>query len=153
MSAAIDMDIFAETVRAVAEEVFTAMVDGEPGILMPVFDPPSGLVDPIHAWVDMRGPQPGRVVINTEHQTAMMLTRALLQMSDDEPVADADFVDAVGEIANVLGGNVKALVPEPGDLTMPEVAQEPPEDGATMLYDAHFLWRGLPLGISLWSLV
>jgi chemotaxis protein CheX len=152
MSAAIDMDIFAETIRAVAEEVFAAMVDGEPGMLVAGFDAPSELETPTHAWVDMGGSHPGRVIITTEHGTAMMLTRALLGMGEDEAVADADFVDAVGEIANVVGGNVKALVPDPGPLSMPEVAPQRPEDGAMLLYDATFLWRGLPLGISLWSL-
>ena len=82
----------------------------------------------------------------------MLLTRALLAVPDDEAVSEADFVDAVGEIANVVGGNVKALVPDPGPLTLPQVAPAPPGDGATLLHRAQLVWRGHPLAISLWSL-
>jgi len=152
MSAGIDMGVFSETVFAIAEEVFTAMIDGEPGMLQPWFDdlPP---FDPgTYAWVDVHGHQPGRVLVGTGTETATALTRALLAMDEDDPVSDADFVDAFGEIANVVGGNVKALVPDPGPLTLPIVASSAPDDGAMLLHEARFAWRGRPLAISLWGL-
>ncbi len=152
MSAAIDMGVFGETVLAIADEVFTAMIDGEPGLLVPSFEPAEPPADATYAWVDVHGEHPGRVLLATEHDTAMLLTRALLMMGPDEPVSDADFVDAVGEIANVVGGNVKALVPDPGPLTLPQVSPLPPADEALVLHEASFLWRGLPLTISLLSL-
>ncbi|MDO8106094.1 chemotaxis protein CheX [Isoptericola sp. b441] len=152
MSAAIDMSVFSETVFAIAEEVFSAMIDPEPGALQPSVEDVEAPADATYAWVDVHGEHPGRVMLGTEHETAMLLTRALLMMAQDEEVSDADFVDAVGEIANVVGGNVKALVPDPGPLTLPQVAAEPPADGAVLLHDAQFAWRGRPLGISLWSL-
>lgn len=152
MSAAIDMGVFGETVLAIAEEVFTAMVDGEPGLLLPGFESVEMAADATYAWVDVHGEHPGRVMVATEHETAMMLTRALLGMGEGEEVSDADFVDAVGEIANVVGGNVKALVPDPGPLTLPEVSPLAPVDGAFLLHDTQLLWKGRPLVISLWSL-
>jgi chemotaxis protein CheX len=152
MSAAIDMGIFAETVFAIAEEVFTAMIDPEPGALQQAFEPAEPPEDATWAWVDVHGEHPGRVMLGTDHDTAMMLTRALLAVPDDEAVSEADFVDAVGEIANVVGGNVKALVPDPGPLTLPQVAAAPPADGATLLHDAQLVWRGRALAITLWSL-
>jgi hypothetical protein len=152
MSAAIDLGVFAETVMAIAEEVFTAMVDGEPGVLQQAFEPVTLPADATFAWVDVHGDQPGRVLLATEHETAMQLTRALLGMTDHEEVSDADYVDAVGEIANVVGGNVKALVPDPGPLTLPQVATTQPTDDATLLFDAPFTWRGRPLVISVWTL-
>ena len=39
-------------------------------------------------------------------------------MDESESVSDADFADAVGEIANVVGGNIKSLVTNPGALTL-----------------------------------
>lgn len=152
MSAAIDMGVFAETVFAIAEEVFTAMIDGEPGLLAPWYDEMPVLADATYAWVDVHGVHPGRVLVATEHETAELLTRALLGMGSDEPVADADFVDAFGEIANVVGGNVKALVPDPGPLTLPQVSPLAPAGQAVLLHEARFAWRGRPLAISLWSL-
>ncbi len=152
MSAAIDMGVFAETVFAIAEEVFSAMIDPEPGALQPALTPAEPAGDPTWAWVDVHGEHPGRVMLGTDHETAEMLTRALLEVPDDEAVSEADFVDAVGEIANVVGGNVKALVPDPGPLTLPQVAPTPPGDGALLLHRAELVWRGHPLEISLWSL-
>ena len=113
MSAAIDMGIFAETVFAIAEEVFTAMIDPEPDVLRPAPEPVELSEDATWAWVDVHGEHPGRVMLGTDHATAEMLTRALLAVPEGEAVSEADFVDAVGEIANVVGGNIKALVPDP----------------------------------------
>jgi chemotaxis protein CheX len=39
-----------------------------------------------------------------------------------EPQGEAELVDAIGEIANMTGGNVKALLPGPSVLSLPEVA-------------------------------
>jgi chemotaxis protein CheX len=36
-------------------------------------------------------------------------------------VTQSDIVDAVGELANVIGGNVKALLPQPCQLSLPHV--------------------------------
>jgi len=152
MSAAIDMGIFAETVFAIAEEVFTAMIDPEPGALQSALEPTELSEDATWAWVDVHGEHPGRVMLGTDHATATLLTRALLAVPEDEAVSEADFVDAVGEIANVVGGNIKALVPDPGPLTLPQVAPAPPGDGATLLHRAQLVWRGHPLVITLWSL-
>lgn len=153
MSTAIDTGVFAETALAIAEEVFTAMVDGEPGLLVPAFEVPAAPTTPTYAWVDVHGEHPGRVMVATERATAMDLTRALFALQPDDEVSDADFVDAFGEIANVVGGNVKALVPDPGPLTLPEVSPMAPTDGAVVLHEAHLVWRGKPLTISLWGLV
>lgn len=152
MSAAIDMGVFGDTVFAIAEEVFTAMIDPEPGALQQALEPSEPPADATWAWVDVHGEHPGRVMLGTDHDTAEMLTRALLAVPDDEPVSEADFVDAFGEIANVVGGNIKALVPDPGPLTLPQVAATPPADGAVLLHHAQLLWREHPLAISLWSL-
>lgn len=156
MSTAIDMSAFAGTdpIFTIAEEVFSAMIDGEPGLLVPW---PEGEVeqdDVMHAWVDVAGEHPGRVLFSTARSTALAITRALLAMEEGEPVGDADFVDALGEVANVVGGNVKALVPDPGALTLPQVthAGPPPLEPERLLHETRMSWRGQMLAISLWSL-
>ncbi|MGV3710129.1 MAG: chemotaxis protein CheX [Gemmatimonas sp.] len=40
---------------------------------------------------------------------------------DEADVADADIRDAVGELANVAAGNLKAALPDPYKLSMPSV--------------------------------
>jgi chemotaxis protein CheX len=40
----------------------------------------------------------------------------------DGPLDDEDVADAVGELANMIGGNIKGLMPGPSVLTLPVVA-------------------------------
>lgn len=151
----VDIDVFAgsDPVLAIAEEVFAAMVDGEPGYLRPWYGDLPAASDPMYAWVDVQGAMPGRVLVTAERETAEEITRALLAMGPEEVVSDADYVDALGEVANVVGGNVKALVPEAGTLTIPEVGRERPATAPDALLHALPLdWRGRLVDISLWRL-
>ena len=157
MTAELDFDISVfggtDPVFDIAAEVFAAMIDGEPGLVNVRAGAEPDLADPIYAWVDVHGPANGRVLLSTERPTAERIARALLAMTPDEPVADADIVDAFGEVANVVGGNVKALVPDPGALTLPQVAHvRPATDPESLLHSLNLDWRGHPLLVSLWRL-
>lgn len=151
----VDIEAFHGTdpVYTIAEEVFSAMIDGEVGHLRAWDGPEPALTDQVHAWVDVRGPVQGRVLLTTEEPTAQRITRALLAMEPDEAVGDADLADALGEVANVVGGNLKALVTDPGALSLPEVSHDRPatlpED---LIYALSLDWRGRPLVITLWNL-
>lgn len=150
----IDTTVFAgsDPIEAIAQDVFTAMVDGEEGHLLPWLGERPEPVVPVHAWVDVRGPVSGRILLTTERATAQALTRALLAIPADEPVEAADMVDALGEVANVVGGNIKSLVPEGGVLTLPQVESVRPEVApGQLLHDVAFGWRGQLLVISLLS--
>ncbi|WP_372594543.1 chemotaxis protein CheX [Actinotalea sp.] len=155
MSASIDLAAFAGTdpILTLAREVFSAMIDPDPAALRPWTGDVPALVEATYAWVDLGGETPGRVLLTTERATATRLTRGLLGLADDEPVEDADLVDAFGEIANVLGGNVKSLVPDPGALTLPTVAATSPAGPVPdLLHEVRLDWRGDVLVIALWSL-
>lgn len=143
-----------ETVQisAIAEEVFAAMIDGEPGHLVPLPDG-APLAEPVYAWVDMHADVSGRALLATDVATAHDLARALLQMGADEPVGEEDLVDAFGEVANVVGGNLKALLPVQGTLTLPQVDRVRPDlDGATRVDAVALSWRGRPVDITVWQI-
>ena len=141
----------AAQISVIAEEVFAALVDGEPGHLYP--HEPAPLVDPLYAWVDMHADVSGRVLLAVDVATAHDLARALLRMDADEPVDDEDLTDAFGEVANVVGGNLKALLPVQGTLTLPEVGRTAPSlEGATQVDRVPLAWRGQPLDISVWQI-
>lgn len=151
-----DVDIAAfqgtDPVYVIAEEVFSAMIDGEEGHLRAWVGPEPTLAEEVHAWVDVHGPMEGRVLLSTEEPTARRITRALLQMGADEPVGDADLADALGEVANVVGGNLKALLTDPGALTLPVVSRDRPATKAEdLIYALALDWRGRPLVITLWN--
>ena len=82
------------------------------------------------SWVDVVGPWTGSVVLTTGRQTAADLTRALLGETAPELLEHEDVADAFGEIANVVGGNVKAALPGPSGLSLPDVGR-PPRRSAT----------------------
>ncbi|WP_448059148.1 chemotaxis protein CheX [Cellulomonas hominis] len=147
MSTAVESD----QVFAIAEEVFAAMIDGEAGHLeLWLGDlPPIG--DPLVAWVDLHGILSGRAALTTATPTAHDLARALLGMAADEEVGQADLVDAFGEVANVVGGNFKALLPTTGTLGLPVVAAHAPEVGAdAMEHELRLSWRGRPIVVTVW---
>ena len=139
-------------IEAIAEDVFAAMIDGEPGHLVPLPDV-APLTEPVYAWVDMHADVAGRALLATDVATAHDLARTLLAMGADEPVGEEDLVDAFGEVANVVGGNLKALLPVQGTLTLPRVgrAVSLPE-GATVVERVPLAWRGQPFDISVWRI-
>jgi chemotaxis protein CheX len=144
----------AAQISAIAEDVFAALIDGEPGHLYPS-EPASAddLADPMYAWVDMHADVSGRVLLTVDLATAHDLARALLRMDAGEPVEDEDLVDAFGEVANVVGGNLKALLPVQGTLTLPRVARTAPSHpDATVVDRVPLAWRGQPFDISVWRI-
>lgn len=139
----------AEQVVAIAEDLFTAMIDGEPGTLRPWCGEPDPPLDGLYAWVDFTGGTPARAAIGTQRPTADALARALLGVPAEAPVSDEDVLDAFGELANVVGGNVKALLPHAGTLTLPRVERTLPAAGAAA-HEVRLDWRGSGITISIW---
>lgn len=142
-----------DPVWSITEDVFAAMVDGEPGHVTPSADPAPAFTDPLHAWVDVdvSGAVAGRVMVSAEAPTARDLARRLLGMGEQEEVDADDVVDALGEVANVVGGNVKALAPDARllTLTLPTVAaQAPDRAGWRFTHELVLAWRGAVLVLS-----
>lgn len=141
-----------EQIVAVAQEVFAALVDdGETLVRQrgPVLTSP----DDVCAWVDMTRPDETlgvRTSVRMDPVGANDLVRALLRMDPSEQVSAEDLADAFGEIANVVGGNLKSLLPEHAALSLPAVAvANAVAGGGPALADVTLEWRGCALGISL----
>ncbi|MBI1758553.1 MAG: chemotaxis protein CheX [Actinobacteria bacterium] len=74
----------------------------------------------VSAAVSVTGAWRGHVVVAcssaaSRHAAAALLGVELADVSGD------DIADALGELANVIGGNVKSLLPEPSALSLPHV--------------------------------
>ena len=133
------------TIESIAGEAWIALV-GEDEVLVPV---PGDLPeDTLSAWVDVVGPWTGSVVLTTGRRTAEELTRALLREHSPEVLEDEDVADAFGEIANVVGGNVKAVLPGPSVLGLPEVGTAPEPGHPADICRVDLLWRGQSLTIT-----
>ena len=137
--------IDAATIEAIAQEAWISLV-GEEEVLLPV--PGELPADVVSSWVDVVGPWTGSVVLTTARDTAEELCRALLGPATPPVIEDEDVADAFGEIANVVGGNVKAALPGPSGLSLPEVGEAPAVRNPADLVRVDLLWRGQALTIS-----
>jgi chemotaxis protein CheX len=74
----------------------------------------------ICARVGISGAFSGTVTVELAVPLARRVAAALFAMSEDE-VSDSEVSDAVGEVVNILGGNLKAMLPGPSALSLPTV--------------------------------
>ncbi|MCI2238055.1 chemotaxis protein CheX [Paenibacillus sp. TRM 82003] len=120
-----------EVVDYVEDEALAQIVDqmwqsyfGHVEPLLPALEPHEVPAPVLCASVGISGARPGLVTVLVEKGAAASLAAALLQ--EDGELTDEDVYDALGEIANIIGGNIKALVPDAGALGLPAIAEAPP---------------------------
>ena len=67
-------------------------------------------------------------------------------------LTDEDVYDSLGEVANIVGGNIKALVPDAGPLGLPVVSTAVPLHGASDRLAARLdaNWQGQWLTFEVW---
>jgi chemotaxis protein CheX len=133
------------TVETIAQDAWIALV-GEEEVLVPL--PGEPVTDPVSSWVDVVGPWTGSVVLTTGRRTAEELTRALLREHSPDVLEHEDVADAFGEIANVVGGNVKAALPGSSGLSLPDVGDAPAPRNPEDVCRVDLLWRGETVSIS-----
>lgn len=103
-------------VHMVLEEVWRSFL-GEEEPLLP--GAPGLLETGWSAAVTVSGAWEGMISVELPTAMAEEVTRRMLAV-DSTP--DEDVADAVGELVNMIGGNVKALMPGPSALSLPVVA-------------------------------
>jgi chemotaxis protein CheX len=110
-----------EYLQEIAEQIWTSFLDPDgTSPLMP--GEPSGPepVGPLAAAITVSGAWRGHVVVECSAAAARNVAAALLGV-ELTGVTVADVTDALGELANVIGGNVKALLPPVCALSLPYV--------------------------------
>ncbi len=70
--------------------------------------------------VQITGEWEGAIVVSCSHKLAVGTTAFMFDMELEE-VTGEELQDAVGELANMVGGSVKGLVPGPSRLSLPTV--------------------------------
>ena len=133
------------TVLSIAEDAWTALI-GEDEALVPL--PGELPADALSGWVQLTGPWTGRVVVTTARSTAEELATCMLKEHAPPVLDDEDVADALGEMVNVVGGNIKAVLPPPAALSLPRVGSPPAVPNAADVCRLDLLWRGQPLSIS-----
>lgn len=138
----------------ILEQVWTSFLDGEitamPGEAGGIgTDGDQAMV----ASVSISGDWTGHLMIMAGNACAGEIAAAMFQMDAGE-VATAEVADALGEIANMIGGGVKGMIGVPAALSLPQVVLDA---SALVNPDAHKVvsvsaqWNGYPLEVSLWE--
>ena len=103
--------------------------------------------------VTVTGAWQGRVLLACPAQLARMAAAAMFDLPAEQ-LDDREVADALGELTNMVGGNIKSLIPGPSRLSMPAVTVgasptvEPPR--AALVTTVSLACEGLPLTVSVW---
>ena len=105
--------------------------------------------------VTVTGEWQGNVLLACPAQLARMAASAMFDLPaaqlDDEQVADA-----LGELTNMIGGNIKSLIPGPSRLSMPTVTVAASSTilmpGGALLSMISLACEGLVLTVSVWMM-
>jgi chemotaxis protein CheX len=106
-----------EIVSQIVESIFTTMLNL--GVCAEDAPPPAG-GDRITSAVFLEGDWNGAVSLECSQQQACEFAGHFLG-SDPPEAVDDDVRDVLGEMANMIGGNVKSLIPGQIRLSMPSV--------------------------------
>ena len=94
----------------------------------PAFEPIAAEGPVLCASVSISGARPGLVTVTVPQATAPALAAVMLQ--EDGELDDEEVHDTLGEMANIIAGNVKALIPDAGSLGLPALAAATPHLGS-----------------------
>jgi chemotaxis protein CheX len=137
------------------EQVWVSYLDPE-GISPLLITGDEKAATEVHSTVSITGTWHGHLVYACSNQAARRAAAAFLAMEADE-VGQEDISDVLGELANIVGGNVKAMLPPGCFLSLPTVimasdtaSHYPATERISGLYGA---WSGEPVSISLWQSV
>jgi len=73
----------------------------------------------IEGRVRIRGGWHGTIVLQTDEKLATRAASKMLCLAAGNAATDKDAQDAIAELTNILGGNLKALLPGPSQLGLP----------------------------------
>ncbi len=117
----------AEDIIAITQNVFSTVLASPVGdpVRPPEPPPKPALTGSIH----ISGQWQGSVLVSTTESFADHAAEKMLGI-DNSSVAPEDRVDVLAELTNMIGGNIKSLLPGPSNLSLPSVAPGTPPESA-----------------------
>ncbi len=139
----------ADDLEVITRGVWTTFLDGDPAGLLPGGTGADG--DRVTGCVHLSGAYTGSIMLQCSGPAARDAAAALFSMQPAD-VTQTEVVDAIGELANMVGGNVKSMLPGPSALSLPAVVHgQLAVPGAQVVREVQLTWRGEPLVVSLWQ--
>lgn len=143
-----DSQLDSDALFGIATQVWTAYLD--PDGSQPLV--PADDADPtdVVASISVTGGWDGHVVVGCSARAATAIAAAMLAIPVHE-VTGADVADAIGELVNVVGGNVKSMLPGAGALTLPTTTSgggHPRYPGTREVCATTGTWLGEPVTLA-----
>jgi len=105
------------------------------------------------ATVHINGIWNGSVILSCSTTLARRAAAAMFEIGEGD-IDDGEVADAFGELVNIIGGNLKCLLPEPSQLSLPTVslgdAHRVTVPGAGLLKHIELECEGDRLQITVW---
>jgi chemotaxis protein CheX len=149
----VEVEVNENDLAEMVEQVWMSYLDPE-GLnpLIPTYD--DSQPSEVHSSVSISGSWTGHVVYASSMVAAKNAAAAFLAMGADE-VSPEDLSDVLGELANIVGGNVKAMLPPGCFLSLPQVVLAPETattyPSASRISGVYGLWEGEPVNVSMWQ--
>jgi chemotaxis protein CheX len=150
----VEVEVNENDLAEMVEQVWESYLDPE-GVspLMPTYD--ENQPSEVHSSVSISGSWTGHLVYASSIPAARRAAAAFLAMEMDE-VSQEDVSDTLGELANIVGGNVKAMLPPGALLSLPQVVMAPETTArypnTVRISGFYGLWEGEPVSISMWHI-
>ena len=147
----VEVEVTETDLAEMVEQVWESYLDPE-GVspLMQTYD--ENQASEVHSSVSITGSWTGHVVYASSQQAARRAAAAFLAMEPEE-VSEEDLSDVLGELANIIGGNVKAMLPPGALLSLPAVVLAPESTArfpnAERISGVYGVWDGEPVSISM----
>jgi chemotaxis protein CheX len=148
----VEVEVNENDLAEMVEQVWESYLDPE-GInpLIPTYD--ENQPSDVHSSVSITGSWSGHVVYASSTTAARRAAAAFLAMEAEE-VSQEDMTDVLGELANIVGGNVKAMLPPGALLSLPQVVLAPESTAhypnAQRISGVYGVWDGEPVSVSMW---
>jgi len=148
----VEVEVNENDLAEMVEQVWESYLDPE-GIspLIPTYD--ENQPSEVHSSVSITGSWTGHIVYASSTQAARRAAAAFLAMEVDE-ISQEDLSDVLGELANIVGGNVKAMLPPGAFLSLPQVVLAPESTArfpnTERISGVYGIWDGEPVSISMW---
>ena len=149
----VEVEVNENDLAEMVEQVWMSYLDPE-GIspLIPTYD--ENQPSEVHSSVSITGSWTGHLVYASSTQAARRAAAAFLAMEADE-VSQDDLTDVLGELANIVVGNVKAMLPPGAFLSLPQVVLAPESTArfpnTERISGVYGIWDGEPVSISMWQ--
>jgi chemotaxis protein CheX len=140
-------------IASILSDVWTSFLGDAPEVVPVTTD--AGPAGRYSATVSITGGWQGHVVISVTATGASALAAAFLDLEEPADPADCDVTDALGELVNMVGGNVKSLAPGPSALSLPLVVRggEAAAPDTRVVSQVALYWRGETVVVTVLSAV